>query len=129
MDNLDTREWLLTNGLGSFASGTVADARTRTYHGWLIAALVPPTQRTLLLSHLDASLEVAGQVVALGTNFWGSGKVDPTGFKLLRSFELNPVPTWVWGDNNWQLSRQLVMPHCWAGGAGEQVIPRFVVVP
>lgn len=118
MDNLDTREWLLTNGLGSFASGTVADARTRTYHGWLIAALVPPTQRTLLLSHLDASLEVAGQVVALGTNFWGSGKVDPTGFKLLRSFELNPVPTWVWGDNNWQLSRQLVMPHCWAGGAG-----------
>jgi len=120
MDKLDTREWLLTNGLGSFASGTVADARTRTYHGWLIAALVPPSQRKLLLSHLDASLEVAGQVVALGTNFWGSGKVDPTGFKLLRSFELNPVPTWVWGDNNWQLSRQLVMPDGKGSGVGGQ---------
>ena len=62
MDNLDTREWLLTNGLGSFASGTVCDARTRTYHGWLIAALEPPSQRTLLLSHLEASLEVGGRV-------------------------------------------------------------------
>lgn len=66
---LDTREWLLTNGLGSFASGTVADARTRTYHGWLIAALNPPSQRKLLLSHLEASLEVASSVVPLSKIF------------------------------------------------------------
>jgi len=111
MGDLDTREWLLTNGLGSFASGTVSDARTRTYHGWLIAALAPPSQRTLLLSHLDASLEVATKVVALSTNFWGSGIVEPTGFKLLRSFEVDPVPTWIWGEDNWQLTRQLVMPY------------------
>jgi len=88
MADLDTREWLLTNGLGSFASGTVSDARTRN-HGWLIAALDPPSRRTLC-SHLDASLEVAGLVVA-GNDFWGS-KVEPTGFKLLRSFEVEPVP-------------------------------------
>ncbi|MBD1927971.1 glycogen debranching enzyme family protein [Trichocoleus sp. FACHB-90] len=111
MDNLDTREWLLTNGLGSFASGTVCDARTRTYHGWLIAALDPPSQRTLLLSHLDASLEVAGQIFALSTNFWTNGKVDPLGYQLLRSFEIEPVPTWVWSQSNWQLVRQLVMPN------------------
>ncbi len=110
MGDLDTREWLLTNGLGSFASGTVSDARTRTYHGWLIAALTPPSQRTLLLSHIDASLEVAEGVVALSTNFWSIGIVEPLGYKLLRSFELEPVPTWIWGENNWQLSRQLVMP-------------------
>lgn len=116
MVDLDTREWLLTNGLGSFASGTVSDARTRTYHGWLIAALDPPSRRTLLLSHLDATLEVAGRVVGLGTNFWGSGKVEPTGFKLLRSFEVEPVPTWIWCEDNWQLSRQLVMPY----GLGER---------
>ena len=59
--DIDTREWLLTNGLGSFASGTVSDARTRTYHGWLIAALAPPSGRTLLLSHLEASL-ISGKV-------------------------------------------------------------------
>ena len=111
MIDLDPREWLLTNGLGSFASGTVSDARTRTYHGWLIAALDPPGRRTLLLSHLDASVEVAGQVVVLGTNFWMSGKAEPTGYKLLRSFEIEPVPTWIWGENKWQLTRKLVMPH------------------
>ncbi len=116
MADLDTREWLLTNGLGSFASGTVSDARTRTYHGWLIAALDPPSRRTLLLSHLDSSLEVAGKVIALETNFWASGTVDPTGYRLLRSFELEPVPTWTWGEDNWQLTRQMVMPY---GGAAE----------
>lgn len=116
MSNPDTREWLLTNGLGSYASGTVSDARTRTYHGWLVAALNPPSDRTLLLSHLEANLTVAGKNQALGTNFWASGATSPSGYKLLRSFEIEPVPTWVWGGDDWQLSRQMVMPY---GGAGE----------
>ena len=118
MKDLDTREWLLTNGLGSFASGTVCDARTRTYHGWLMAALEPPGRRTLLLSHLDASLEVAGEIWALSTNFWSSGKIDPLGYQLLRSFEIEPVPRWTWGQEHWQLTRQLVMPY---GLIGEEV--------
>lgn len=111
MDNLDTREWLLTNGLGSMSSGTVCDVRTRIYHGWLIVALNPPCARTLLLSHFDASLEVAGQVWALSTNFWDGNKIDPLGYRLLRSFEIEPVPTWVWSQDNWQLLRQIVMPY------------------
>jgi|SRR6478672_6218473 len=110
MDELDTREWLLTNGLGSFASGTVCDARTRTYHGWLMAALDPPSQRTLLLSHLDASLEIAGHIYPLGTNFWMDGSITPLGFQWLHSFALNPVPTWIWSRESWQLTRRLVMP-------------------
>ncbi|NHC34388.1 amylo-alpha-1,6-glucosidase [Scytonema millei] len=125
MGNLDTREWLLTNGLGSFACGTVADARTRIYHGWLIAALTPPSQRTLLLSHLDASLEVAAQVFALSTNFWGGGTVEPTGYELLQSFEIEPVPTWVWGADNWQLSRQLIMPDEGAGSREQQPVTNY----
>ncbi len=119
LKDLDTREWLLTNGLGSFASGTVCDARTRTYHGWLMAALEPPGGRTLLLSHLDASLEVAGEIWALSTNFWSGGKIEPLGYQLLRSFEIEPVPTWVWGRQRWQLTRQLVMPY---GLVGDEVI-------
>jgi 4-alpha-glucanotransferase len=110
MPDLDTREWLLTNGLGSFASGTVSGVRTRTYHGWLFAATNPPSGRTLLFSHLEASLEVLGSIVALGTNFWGNGKIEPTGYELLRHFDINPVPKWTWGQDNWQLTRQLVMP-------------------
>ncbi|MGF2037786.1 MAG: amylo-alpha-1,6-glucosidase [Nostoc sp. CmiVER01] len=118
MLDLDTREWLLTNGLGSFASGTVSDVRTRTYHGWLFAATKPPSERTLLFSHLEASLEILGNVVALGTNFWGNGQIEPTGYELLRCFDINPVPKWIWGQDNWQLTRQLVMPYGW-GGSGE----------
>jgi 4-alpha-glucanotransferase len=110
MHTPDLREWLLTNGLGSFASGTISDARTRTYHGWFVVALHPPQQRTLLLSHLEASLEIAGQVFALGTNFWLGEKVDPWGYQFLQTFQRNPVPTWIWGTEEWQLSRQLVMP-------------------
>ncbi|MDF5737456.1 MULTISPECIES: amylo-alpha-1,6-glucosidase [unclassified Nostoc] len=113
MFDLDTREWVLTNGLGSFASGTVSDVRTRTYHGWLFAATNPPSGQTLLFSHLEASLEVLGSVVALGTNFWGNGQIEPTGYELLRSFDINPVPTWIWGQDNWQLTRQLLMPYGW----------------
>ncbi|QYO62710.1 glycogen debranching enzyme N-terminal domain-containing protein [Leptolyngbya sp. 7M] len=109
MDNLDTREWLLTNGLGSFASGTICDAHTRTYHGWLSAALDPPGQRTLLLSRIDASLELAGQLVELGVNFWKSGAVAPLGYRLLQGFEVDPVPTWTWSRSHWQLTRRLLM--------------------
>jgi len=110
--DLDSREWLLTNGLGSFASGTVCDARTRTYHGWLVAALDPPGHRTLLLSHLDASLELAEATWALSTNFWDGGKqIEPNGYQLLQSFQLEPVPTWIWSSEQWQLTRQLVMPY------------------
>ncbi|MGI8501597.1 MAG: glycogen debranching enzyme N-terminal domain-containing protein [Hassallia sp.] len=119
MNDLDTREWLLTNGMGSFASGTVSDVRTRTYHGWLIAATSPPSGRTLLFSHLEASLELLGRVVALGTNFWGTGQVEPTGYKLQRSFDINPVPKWIWGEDDWQLSRQLIMPYGREWGEGE----------
>ncbi|MHC5675018.1 amylo-alpha-1,6-glucosidase [Nostoc sp.] len=113
MPDLDTREWLITNGLGSFASGTVSDVRTRTYHGWLFTATNPPSGRTLLFSHLEASLEVLGSVVALGTNFWGNGQIEPTGYQRLRSFDINPVPKWIWGQDNWQLTRQLLMPYGW----------------
>lgn len=112
MDDLDLREWLLTNGLGSFASGTVCDAHTRTYHGWLLAALDPPGQKTLLLSRIDATIEVAGYEIDLGTNFWTSGAISPKGYQLLQSFHAHPVPTWVWGQQTrWQLSRRLLLPH------------------
>jgi 4-alpha-glucanotransferase len=119
MVDLDTREWLLTNGLGSFASGTVSDVRTRTYHGWLFAATNPPAGRTLLFSHLEASLEVSEKVVALGTNIWSTGNIEPRGCKLLHSFDINPVPKWIWGQDDWQLSRQLVMPHGLLGNSKE----------
>lgn len=111
IDERDTREWLLTNGIGGFASGTVCDAHTRTYHGWLMAALEPPGRRTLLLSRIDAAIEIGGQRYLLGVNFWISGAISPQGDRLLQSFTVDPVPTWVWGEEHWQLQRRLVMPY------------------
>lgn len=111
LDDLDKREWVLTNGLGSFASGTVTDIRTRTYHGWFFAALKPPLERSLLLSHLEASVELSDRTIALGTNYWGTGEIEPAGYKLLRHFNINPVPTWEWGDQEWRIERRLLMPY------------------
>jgi 4-alpha-glucanotransferase len=126
MNELDTREWLLTNGLGSFASGTACDAHTRTYHGWLIAALEPPGQRTLLLARLDASLLIPGQEeIDLGTNYWTSGAIAPKGYRLLQSFQPDPVPTWTWGQATWQLCRRLIMPYGLLSSKSENEPPEF----
>lgn len=111
MQQQDQQEWLLTNGTGGFASGTVSDARTRTYHGWLIAALQPPGDRRLLLSHLEATLQVGEQISKLGTNFWTDGAIAPQGFRSLQSFTTDPVPTWLWQKHDWRLKRRLFMPH------------------
>lgn len=94
MDQLDTREWLTTNGLGGYASGTVCGANTRRYHGLLVAALNPPGQRTILLSRLDETVIVGGDVYELAANFWSSGAIAPQGYHHLKSFSASPVPTW-----------------------------------
>ena len=61
--NLETaegREWLVTNGIGGFASGTIAGNLTRRYHGLLIAALQPPVGRMQLVAGLDEIVRYAG---------------------------------------------------------------------
>ena len=55
------REWLVTNGIGGYASGSVAGAPTRKYHGLLVAALPNPLGRTVMLSHLEESVETPGR--------------------------------------------------------------------
>ncbi len=89
------REWLVTNGLGGFAAGTVAGALTRRYHGLLIAALQPPVGRRLLVVKLDETARVAGEDHALYTNIWQAGVEQPAGCRFLRRFDLlDGVPTW-----------------------------------
>lgn len=60
-----TREWLVTNGLGGYASGTVGGAPTSRYHGHLIAALKPPVERTLLVGTLEETATYLGQAMPL----------------------------------------------------------------
>lgn len=94
MDQPDIREWLTTNGLGGYASGTVCGASTRRYHGLLVAALQPPSGRQVLLSRLDETVVVGGDVYELGTSFWQSGWTAPEGYRHVTAFRASPVPTW-----------------------------------
>jgi len=101
----DRREWLLTNGLGSFASASIWGANTRRYHGLLIAALEPPVRRTLLLARIDELLD--GEELA--TNYWTSGAVSPEGYKRLVAFTIYPTPTWVFAVPAGHLVKQVAM--------------------
>jgi len=86
-------EWLVTNGLGGYACGTVVGAATRRYHGVLVAAVRPPTDRVVTVSTLDESVRTARGTVALSTHQW-PGVVDPRGFLAIAAFERGPRPAW-----------------------------------
>jgi len=93
----ESREWLVTNGIGGYASGTVAGSQTRRYHGVLIAALQPPVGRTQLVSNIDEIVHYAGSDFFLATHRWASGAVDPQGFLLLEDFHLEgSTPVWTY---------------------------------
>lgn len=97
----EQREWLVTNGIGGFASGTLAGSTTRRYHGLLIAALKPPAGRTLLVAGLDEIATVNGNLFSLATHRWTSGAVAPQGYLAMQSFRLDgatPVWTYLVGD-------------------------------
>jgi predicted glycogen debranching enzyme len=93
----ESREWLVTNGLGGYASGTVAGSLTRRYHGLLVAALQPPVGRTQLVSTFDETVHYAGADFPLATHRWAGGAVDPKGFLNLDSFHLEgTMPVWTY---------------------------------
>ncbi len=113
--NLDadlTREWLVTNGLGGYAMGTVAGVTTRSYHGWLVAALTPPLGRTTLVTKADEAVLLAdGSAIALGTNEYADGTIDPRGFERLTAYSLEgliPCATY-WLGAGATLTRRLWM--------------------
>ncbi len=91
----ESREWLVTNGIGGYAAGTIAGLLTRCYHGLLVAALEPPLGRTLLLAKLDDTVLYGDRYYPLHTNRWADGAVGPHGYRQIERFSLEgSVPTW-----------------------------------
>lgn len=89
------REWLVTNGMGGFASGTISNVNTRRYHGLLMAALSPPVERTLLVAKVDATVIYGGRTYQLFSNEFIDGTITPHGCLHLESFFLDgSVPVW-----------------------------------
>ena len=93
------REWLITNGIGGFASGTVSDTPTRRYHGLLVAALEPPTARTLLVAKLEMTVHYRGRDYALFSNEFADGTIAPEGYVHLESFHLDKGFEVQWNEN------------------------------
>jgi predicted glycogen debranching enzyme len=104
------REWLETNGLGGFASSTIAGMHTRRYHGLLTAAIKPPVVRLLMLSKLEATLVVDGQRFELGINQY-PGVFHPRGERFLRQFRLDPFPIATYEAGGVQLEQTILMVH------------------
>src|SRR4028119_2516951 len=92
LEAASSREWLETNGIGGFASSTIAGINTRRYHGLLVAATTPPTGRIVLLSKLEETLIINNRRYELSANAYPNA-IHPQGHKCLQSFKLSPVPT------------------------------------
>jgi predicted glycogen debranching enzyme len=127
LDAASEREWLVTDGLGGFAMGTVGGLRTRRYHGLLMVATRPPGGRMLGLADLDAIITIGERRIALGVHEWASGAVDPTGHVHIESFTLEDgLPRWRWAIGDVVVERELAMAH---GRSAVGVIHRVVQAP
>ena len=110
LDTAERREWLCTNGVGGFASGTVAGTLTRRYHGLLVAALQPPLGRTLLVAKVEETADYDGAVLALGANRWAGGAVDPQGYRDIERFRLDgTTPVWTYAVADALLEKRVWM--------------------
>ncbi len=97
----ERREWLVTNSIGGYASGTIAGTLTRRYHGLLIASLRPPLGRVLMFTKVDETVTYGPRSHPLFVNRWAGGVVEPEGYQHLRRFRLEgttPVWTFALGD-------------------------------
>jgi predicted glycogen debranching enzyme len=106
------REWLVTNGLGSYASGTLSGVNTRSYHGLLVAALNPPVDRTVLVGGMLEWATYDGRRYPLSANEYGDGTVDPQGYRHLQSFRLEgALPIWTYALADALLERRIWMEY------------------
>ena len=101
------KEWIISNGLGGFCSSSVIGANTRRYHGLLVAPLLPPAKRHLLISKLDESIKIGDKKYDLFTNICENYVSD--GFKYLESFEKKYFPEFVYNVENVKITKNIVM--------------------
>lgn len=105
-------EWLFTNGLGGYASGTVSGMPTRGYHGILVAAMAPPVDRRVVVPAVAETLTVDGRQIALSSLRWLGGTVAPDSAESVVSFRLEGlIPVWRYSCAGLILEKRLWMEH------------------
>jgi predicted glycogen debranching enzyme len=108
-EEIAQKEWLVTNGLGGYASSSLTGANSRRYHGLLVAAFNPPTDRRVLVSKIEESVFVGNEMAELSSNTYGS-VVHPQGWQHLVSFERLPIPRWIYQFNEQTIAKTIFMP-------------------
>lgn len=108
MEYFSEKEWLVTNRLGGYASGAVSGANTRRYHGLMVAAFNPPTDRKILVAKIEESVFINDKYHDLSYNQYPN-VVYPMGTKYLNSFSKVPSPNWHYGMDNWKLEKSICM--------------------
>lgn len=109
-DEAIDKEWLITNGIGGYASATILGLNTRKYHGLLVAALHPPTDRTVCLSKLDEEAITENSVYSFNSNEF-QNKIAPQGYRFLRAFSISPFPKYNYATEGAEVEKTIVMPH------------------
>src|SRR5687768_17372941 len=112
-DSLLTHEWLVTNGLGGSASGTVAGVATRRFHGLLVAALPAPLGRIVMLNHLAEQLRLPdGRLIEFGGSEYAEGDPYLPGAAHLAEFRLElGLPVWHYEGEGYQIEKRIILPH------------------
>jgi predicted glycogen debranching enzyme len=104
-------EWLETNGLGGWSGSSVPGVHTRRYHGLLVAAITPPTERAVLLSKLDETLVIGDKRIELSVNQYPDNIVHPTGHRYLDQFNKELFPQWEYQLDEIRLRKTIAMIH------------------
>lgn len=108
----DQDEWLETDGLGGFATGTVGGIRTRRYHALLNSATTPPTGRFTLVNGVEVSVTTPAGDFPLTSERYVGQVVAPDGFKFVETFDTEPWPTWRYRlPDGTIIEHELFMPH------------------
>ena len=107
LKNAIQKEWLITNGIGGYASSTVLGANTRRYHGLLVAPLKPPARRHLILSKLDESILIEDKKFDLYTNVCNNYISE--GYKHQESFQKEEYPEFVYKVEKVKITKRIAM--------------------
>lgn len=109
LENGLNKEWIITNGIGGYSSSTIIGANTRKYHGLLVAPLMPPGNRQLILSKVDESIEIEGSKYDLYTNVCKNFISD--GYKNLVSFEKEYIPIFTYKVEDVLIKKFICLEH------------------
>lgn len=107
-ESLTEKEWIVTNGIGGYASSSICGANTRRYHGLLVASFNPPTDRRVLVSKLEEKIIAAKEEFYICSNAY-PGTIHPEGYKHLTSFKRMPLPSSIFSNGKQSLAKTVFM--------------------